>query len=275
MRQFTLINGNGQRYSLNREEHFLNSPKNLGAKFASSYEQFDSDFIRTNRKPRPDDIRGNVIFTQNPYEEYTAFIRFIAVEPLTLEYVTNDTYLVSVDLKEISKTEIEDGYLKCDLRLKRLSRWYRLVTFLNDDGEKNDGKTYDYTYPYRYTEFEPETITIDSDSGYDSPTRIVIHGPCINPHWTHYLDGQIIEEGRLNATIISGRRLEIDCINIPYSIMELSNDRAISNNMYEYSDFSTERFFHLKYGRNRITVEHEGPNKLTLAVEARIEYETV
>lgn len=274
MRQFTLINGSGHRYSLNEADHFLNSPKYLGAKFSNTYEQFDANFVRTKRISKPDDIRGEIVFTGNQYQKYFEFMKFLAVEPLTLEYVSNATYHVSVDLKSIDKSEIEDGVLNCTLRLKRTSRWYRLETRLNDTPERN-GKTYDYTYDYSYTEYEPETVTIDSDSGYDSPTKITIFGPCVNPTWKHYLNGDIVATGKVTANIINGRRLVIDCTSIPYSIKEVDGYGTVHNDLYGVSDFSTERFFKFDYGQNRITVKHDGSNKLALAVEARIEYETV
>lgn len=275
MRQFYLINGSGNQYSLMDVEHWLYQPGNLGAKFSSKYEQIGGDFIRTNRVSKPDDIKGKLLFTgDDKYDDYFKFQKFIAVEPLTLVYVSNDTYKVSVDLKSIDKGEIEDGILKCDIRLKRLSRWYKEITILNTDIDRT-GKNYDYTYNYTYTEFEKQTATIDSDSGYDSPTKITIFGPAVNPSWKHYLNGDVVETGKVTASIVQGRRIVIDCTKIPYSIKEYDQAGAVKRDLYQNSDFSTARFFNLSYGRNRITVEHEGTNDLGLAVEARVEYETV
>lgn len=275
MRQFYLINGSGNEYSLMDVEHWLYQPSNLGAKFSSKYEQIGGNFIRTNRVTRPDDIKGKILFTgKNKYDDYFEFQRFIAVEPLTLIYVSNDTYKVSVDLKSIDKSEIENGVLSCEIKLKRLSRWYKEITILNDVIDRT-GKNYDYTYDYTYTEFERQTATIDSDSGYESPTKITIFGPAINPTWKHYLNGDVIETGKVTADIREGRRLVIDCTNVPYSIKEIDQAGDVKNDLYQFSDFETARFFELSYGRNRITVEHDGTNDLSFAVEARIEYETV
>lgn len=274
MRQFTIINGNGERYSLNEPSHFLDKPQNLGAKFNSKYQQLDSTFIRTARIARPDDIKGEIVFTGDYYGQYFRFIKSLAVEPLKLEYVSNGTYYADVDLKEIDKSEVSDGMLKCSIKFKRLSRWYRNETHLNDRTVES-GKVYDYTFPYTYTADEPEVVTITSDSGYSSPTKITIFGPCTNPEWTHYLNGNIIETGKVTATVRTGRRLVIDCTKVPYSIKEIGSDGTIYNDLYQYSDFTKERFFHLQYGQNRIVVGHSGSNKLSLAVEAHIEYETV
>ena len=44
---------------------------------------------------------------------------------------------------------------------------------------------------------------------------------------------------------------------------------------YQLCDFTTERFFHLKYGSNRISVSHDGLNTVKMMVEGKISYETV
>lgn len=276
MRQFYLINGNGNRYSLMDTKHWLYEPDNLGAKFNSRYEQIGSDFVRTKRISKPDDPKGKILFTgTDKYQDYSDFIKFIAVEPLTLEYVSNATYRAKVDLKEIEKSEInQDGYLECAISFKRLSRWYKTITILNEN-EGNGGKVYDYEYDYTYMEYEPQQATIQSDSGYDSPIKLTIFGPIVNPTWKHYLNNNAIATGKITANIVAGRRIVIDNTKIPYSITEQDSYGNVINDLYQYSDFTTTRFFNLQFGENRVTVEHEGTNILNMAVEARLEYETV
>ena len=276
MRQFYLINGSGNRYSLMDTTHWLYEPDNLGAKFNNKYEQIGSNFVRKNRISDPNDIKGKILFTgANQYEEYADFIKFLAVEPLTIEYVAEGTYRASVDLKEIEKSEInEDSILECPITLVRLTRWYKTITILNENTGIG-GKVYDFTYDYRYLEYEPQQATFQSDSGYDSPIKLTIFGPVINPTWKHYLNNNVIAEGKLNASVVTGRRIVIDNTTIPYRITEQDNYGTIIRDLYQFSDFSTPRFFNVQYGENRITVEHEGVNVLNMAVEARLEYETV
>ncbi len=275
MRQFYLINGNGARYSLTDVEHWLYKPDNLGAKFSSKYTQLGGNFIRTSRITKPDDIKGTILFTgKNQYDDYTEFVKFLAVEPLTLVYITNDEYRVSVDVKSLDKGEIQNGILKCEIRFKRLSRWYKAVSIINQKPE-GSGKLYNYRYSFKYVEYEPQTVTIESDSGYDCPTRITIFGPATNPNWKQYLNGDVVATGKVNASVREGRRIVIDCMTIPYSIKEFDNANNVKSDLYQYSDFTTQRFINLGFGKNRITVEHDGTNVLDLAVESRIEYETV
>lgn len=279
MRQFYLINGVGKEYSLMEIGHWLYEPKGLGARFASKYEQLDANFLRTSRITKPEDIAGKIIFSGNSnsgiYEKYTEFIKFIAREPLTLRYFSDNEYRVSVDVIEIGKTEIDkNGTLECQVKFKRLSRWYKDV-LIHNEGNVSGGKTYDYTYPYTYIDMEPETIIIESDSGYNSPTELTIYGPCINPTWTQYLNNKVVATGKVNATIIAGHRLVINSILIPYSIKDIDASGNMFANLYSDSDFETKRFLNLGYGKNRIVVDHDGTNTLKIAMEGRIEYETV
>lgn len=275
MREFYIINGKGNQYSLMDRGHWLYQPKNLGAKFSSKYEQIDSVFLRTQRIARPDDIKGKVLFTgEDKYDDYFDFVKFLSVEPLTLVYVSNDTYKVNVDLKSIDKSEIQNGILQCDIALKRTSRWYKQITINNTNADKA-GKTYEHTYDYQYFEFEPQVAIINSDSGYESPTKITIFGPCVNPRWKQYLNGDVYAEGAITANIREGRRVVIDCTKLPYSIKEYDGSGEMKNDLYQFSDFNTSRFITLGYGKNRIAVEHEGTNTLDITVEARLEYETV
>lgn len=270
-----MINGKGTQYDLMDVEHWLYKPQNLGAKFNSKYAQIDADFVRTSRIPKPDDIRGRVLFTGNDkYGDYSDFVRFLAAEPLTLVYITNNTYKVSVDVKSLDKSEIEDGILECDIRFKRLGRWYKEVFVKNMDSAST-GKTYSHGFPYSYSEYDAETVTINSDSGYDSTSKLIIYGPCENPRWQQYLNGDVILTGACNCTIREGRKFVVDCTSYPFSIHEEDNKGNITANLYGTSDFDTKRFVFLGFGKNRINVEHDGTNVLKMSVEARLEYETV
>lgn len=278
MREFYLVNGKGNQYSLMDLSHWLWKPDNLGAKFGSKYEQYDSTFVRTQRIAKPDDIKGTILFTgQDKYGEYAKFVRFLASEPLTLVYKSDGEYKCNVDIKSIDKSEIDakTSTLQCSIKFKRLSRWYKHVVLDNTGDEARTGKKYDYQYDYTYSEYESQTATIQSDSGYDSPVKITILGPAENPRWSHYVDNKLVGTGSVTANIRDGRRLVIDCTTIPYSIKEFDNNGNVMNDLYQFSDFETQRFFQLQYGKNRIYVEHNGTNFLKLKVEARIEYETI
>ncbi|GFI45643.1 hypothetical protein IMSAGC019_00955 [Lachnospiraceae bacterium] len=116
---------------------------------------------------------------------------------------------------------------------------------------------------------------IDSDSHGDSPCKVTVYGPCTNPVWKHYVNNVLYETGRYEGNIPDGHKLVIDTTQIPYSITERGVSDEVVADRYQMCDFTTERFFHLQYGSNRISVVHEGLNVLNVMVEGRISYETV
>ncbi len=119
------------------------------------------------------------------------------------------------------------------------------------------------------------TLMIDSDSHGDSPCKVTVYGPCTNPVWKHYVNNVLYETGRYEGSIPDGHKLVIDTTQIPYSITERGVSDEVVADRYQMCDFTTERFFHLQYGSNRISVVHEGLNILNVMVEGRISYETV
>ena len=135
--------------------------------------------------------------------------------------------------------------------------------------------TEDVEIPFTAKEVSDNTLVIESNSYEDSPCRISMFGPCINPVWKHYVNNVLYATGRYEGTIPSDNRLVIDATEIPYSITERGASGAIVADRYQQCDFNTERFFHLQHGSNRISVSHEGLNAVPMIVEGKISYETV
>ena len=278
MRQFYLRNGNGAEYSLMDVKHWLNSPKGLGLKFKNKYSQVGSNFIRTKVISNPKNPTGTVIFTgDNVYDKYQEFMFFTQIEPLVFVYNPNGTeYIANVSLEEIKKEEIDykTSTLQVELSFKRLTRWRRVVLQRNDAIVRR-GKVYTFQYPYQYGKDVANNVTIESDTAFESPCKITIIGTCENPVWRLYVNGVLKHEGTVNVSVTSGQRIVIDTTKTPYSIKKYDSSNNLIADLYQLSDFSTERFFFLEKGTNRISIGHDGTNALELAVEAHLEYETV
>ena len=278
MRQFYLRNGNGAEYSLMDVEHWLNSPKGLGLKYKDKYSQVGTNFIRTKKVTNPKDVQGTLIFTGDKlYDKYQEFMLFTQIEPLIFVYNPNGTeYIANVSLEEIKKEEIDykTSTLQVDLSFKRLTRWRRVVLQRND-ATVNRGKVYTFQYPYQYGKDVANNVTIESDTAFESPCKITIIGSCENPVWRLYVNGVLKHEGTVNVSVTAGQRIVIDTTKTPYSIKKYDASNNLIADLYQLSDFSTERFFFLEKGTNRISIGHDGVNALELAVEAYLEYETV
>lgn len=277
MRQFYLKNGNGAVYSFMDKAHWLYEPKGLGLNLGDKYSQVGSNFIRTKPLTKPKEIEGTLVFTgENQYQDYHDFMSFAQIEPLVFIYNPYGTeFQVNVSLESIKKEEIDykTGFLMVELEFKRLTRWRRVIIQRNDG--LTEGKIYTYTYPYKYGSDVAQNVTIESDTAMESPCKITIIGTCENPVWRLYVNNELKLTGKLNASIASGQRVVIDTTQIPYSIKKYDNSNHFLADLYQDSDFSTDRFFFLEKGINRISIGHDGASTLELAVEAHLEYETV
>ena len=100
-------------------------------------------------------------------------------------------------------------------------------------------------------------------------------GPCTNPTWRHYVDGVLKESGKVIAEILPNHRLVIDTTVIPYSMKVYDSQNQAVTDLYQSSDFETQRFVSLDYGENIITVSAEDVTVIGIGVEAEIEYATV
>ena len=74
---------------------------------------------------------------------------------------------------------------------------------------------------------------------------------------------------------MADHKLVIDTTQIPYSITERGAMDELVADRYQFCDFTTERFIHLGYGSNRISITHDGLNEVKVLAEGRISYETV
>lgn len=277
MRKFKLINTEGSSFDLNSRTAFFHSVEGFGYKDNTQYEQIGTDFFALEEIFSQGQMKGKILFAgKSPYETYRKFTRFVRAVPLTLMYEMEETFRVPVRLVEIGKAELENGgqSLNCDVVFLAAGLFYRTVQKYAETIAVG-GKVYPYEYTYSYTDESKNTILIDSDSYEDSPCRITIFGPAENPVWKHYVNNELYETGRYEGIISGDHKLVIDSTSVPYSITERGVSDEVVADRYQVCDFTTERFFHLQHGTNRISVTHDGLNMLDVLVEGKISYETV
>ena len=113
----------------------------------------------------------------------------------------------------------------------------------------------------------------------NGPSRLVINGPMVNPLWTHYVDGVAVSTGRVDDTIPAGMQLVVDNISIPGRIYKQTISGSGIVDIYDKSDFSTERFVSIRPGRNKIIVRDQSDNygtpKVGIEWEGHVQYESV
>lgn len=279
MRKFILTNAIGESWDLqDKDRVFFAEPGGLGWSDATEYVRAGNNYTPLEQVWEQKQIEGTLFFLKDPYPTYFAFCRFAARTPLTLTYTTNNgnTYKVKCRLSNIEKNELtEFRCLECSVTFSAMGLFYKVASVYNAGESTGGGKVYDYEYDYTYSDWVAESVMISSDSMEDSPCKIMIYGPCENPIWRHYVDGQLVGMGSMTGEVPQDRILVIDSTTIPYSITEQDYLGNLTADRYQACDFGTERFIFLKNGNNTIAVSHTDVTVCPLKVEANISYASV
>lgn len=273
IREFSLKNAIGNTWNLNDLASFFTEPDGLGFEYDVDYQQIGNIFIKLQDDMKQKEPSGQIKFST--YEKYREFCLFIQHKPLVMEYTTpSGNFFMDVSIDKLEKSELETGGLFCDIKLLGLSTFYKIVRAEND-GSMVAGKIYPYSYNYRYSDYSQGAVEFDCDSVLESAVKLTILGPCTNPSWTNYLNGVVASVGKVNCTIKDGNRLIVDNTKIPFEIAEYDSTGTFVQNLYQNSDFSTDRFVTLGFGSNKISFAHEGENAISLIAEGKIIYESV
>ena len=274
MREFILINANGEEMDMMERRHFLHSIKGLGSEKNNTYEQVGDMFYRIKEVSRQKQMSGKIFFES--YDAFNDFALFIQAAPLTMKYSAEDagTFYIDVDVKKLDKTAKEATGLNCDVTFNNIGPYYRLHDCINEHSE-DKGKKYPFTYAYIYTDFGYGEVVIESDSEKEGACELTIIGPALNPSWIHTVNSVEETQGRVNVELRAGEKLVVDNTKIPYSIKRKDAMNKELANEYQNSDFSTTRFIYLKKGVNRIRVTHEGTGELKIRLRGRVTYDAV
>ena len=277
MRTFKLFDNDGNSYDVTtKNDLFFYGIDGLGFEETTEFQRIEDRYALLNKYTAQGKIKGTIRFWQpNAEQKYFEFAQFCQNSPIRMEY--NPKYGVFSRSGIISKIERTDGTgnsLEITVTFTAQTPWYKTITQYND-GVITGGKVYDYEYDYTYSNAVINSVTIDSDSYQSSPVKVIIFGPAVNPTWRHYLNNVLQTSGKVNGSVLANHKLVIDTTSIPYSIKQYDMLGNLISDMYQQSDFATERFVRFGRGRNTVTVTAENTTNLNVGVEAQIEYATV
>ena len=277
MRTFRLFDNDGNRYNITSKDHaFFYGIDGLGYAQETQFQRIEDRYALLDKHIAQNKIVGTIRFWQPGAElQYFNFAQFCQNGPIRMDYNPGyGTYSRNGIITKIEKSDGNEESLTVKIEFSAQTPWYKNVSRYND-GSITGGKVYNYTYDYTYLQSAKNTITIDSDSHQSSPVRLVVLGPAVNPSWRHYLNNVLVTSGKVNGTVLTNNRLIIDTTSIPYSIKQVNALGELVSDMYQQSDFSTNRFVRLGYGRNTVTFSADNTNTLTVGMEAQIEYATL
>lgn len=277
MRTFRLYDNDGNRYNLTSRDHlFFYAIDGLGFEQSAEFQRIEDRFALLESHIEQATIEGTIKFWQPEAElQYFNFAQFCQNQPIMMDYNNNyGTYSRRGIITKIERGDGDGNELLIKIQFKAQTPWYKEIIEYNP-GTESGGKVYNYSYDYTYLKGGKNTITIDSDSYQSSPVKLVVIGPAINPSWRHYLNGELMTEGKINGIIGPDNRLIVDTTTIPYRIIQVDALGQLVSDLYQQSDFSTYRFVRFGHGRNTVTFSADESNILNVGVEAQIEYATI
>lgn len=259
VRQFKLINGNGAEYGLNRPgKAYLYDPKGLGWGYETEYVDVGEAYIPLDSKYTHPAPSGWILF--GGYADYNEFLEFIQVGGLRLGYMPLSTWQYLDVSIVIDKTEIDHSTrrLHCDVSFSGLSHWYKSLVTYRAGSESVEYSAKRYTYAYSddtpdgsYGYVYPVTAGRAEISNGSLPSfcKITIMGPAENPAWSLYDSSDTqIASGAIGYTVPSGRKLVVNSRPAEMEIAEYTTENVRTQSLYNYSDFSTERFIQIPPG---------------------------
>ena len=277
MRTFRLYDNDGNRYNLTSRDHlFFYAIDGLGFEQSAEFQRIEDRFALLESHIEQATIEGTIKFWQPEAElQYFNFAQFCQNQPIMMDYNNNyGTYSRRGIITKIERGDGDGNELLIKIQFKAQTPWFKEIIEYNP-GTESGGKVYNYSYDYTYLKGGKNTITIDSDSFQSSPVKLVVIGPAINPSWRHYLNGELVTEGKINGIICPDNRLIVDTTTIPYRIIQVDALGQLVSDLYQQSDFSTYRFVRFGHGRNTVTFSADESNILNVGVEAQIEYATI
>lgn len=275
-RQFKLINSVGAEYDLCHLDHALYSPDGLG--FSKSYDsvQVGAAFALAEERLNQQTITGEMVF--KGYENYSEFRDFISDGKLTLAYQprNDDTwYYRSCWVKELKKGDISPTTrrLHCPVDFLCFSQWYESAIAERTVDQISENSVFPLTFPFIFTDVNINEIKIVNPKASPAPCKIIISGPVSNPRWTLISGGKSIATGAVQITLLAGELLIVDANIETMGIIKVSGDTE--TNVYQYSDFSTERFIYAPSGESKLVFAHSTSAALGVIVEVRKVSDTV
>lgn len=254
MRNFKLINSQGSEFDLMSKTAFFNVPSGLGFEITVDVAQIGYEFLDLKETLSQKAVTGEMVFAS--YSRYQDFAKFVTGEKLKLAYQPEDTwYYLDVVCGSLSKSEILMNHrLICGVTFVALSTWYEADEVIQSVVGGGNAKIYSYTYNYQYARTDLIACAVENVQAV-SPCRLNIYGPAENPTWSVNQGSKRVSTGRVNITLTGAQKLVVDsrADTMEIAIYTASTDEFIED-VYNKSDFTTERFVYLPVGNSAVTM---------------------
>ena len=267
MRIFYLVDEIGATFTFNHlTKALFTEVEGVGIERDNTYVNFDGTYKLVKRENPMGTISGKIIFL-NGYAGYTEFLNFLknCSGSLRLFYKADNLKYAYVELKSITKTELESGVLQCSTTFDKLSMWLCRTTNTIKVEENNLDKVYPYTYPYTYSKSFVGTMTFTNHSSHKAPIRLEITGKTENPIVEIYQKEKLISKMRLIVrTTNASDKIVVDAMPTEQEMSLTVGTKT--TNIYTNQDFNFDNFLYLPVGSYTIRFEPGVTEKTTCKV---------
>ena len=175
-----------------------------------------------------------------------------------------------VNVKSSSKTQLEQGVLKTQVKIDCLSLWLVNKSAHIDVTDTGGGKVYSYDYPYVYAISFNGKVTVYNDSPRDVPLLIRLYGNCYNPRVIIRQNGVDVQTFRLLVDERDEPLIEISSDPVNQYIKLIYGGEEID--YYDKQDFSCDNFLFLPPGESEIFFDPGVREEATCEIAYKEEY---
>ena len=222
----------------------------LGFEFDINYEEIDSNYIETKRTIPQRTISLTLDFFDG-YQGFTRWRNYITKsKELRLFYSCDGVKYCYVTIQSSSKTELESGVLKTQVKIDCLSLWLVNKSYSFDVTNPGGGKVYTYVYPYTYAISFNGRITVVNESSRRVPLLVRMIGNLYYPRVIVRQIGQDIMTLRMLIDERESPTIEVNADPTNQYIKRIIGvDEA---DLYNAQDFSCDNFLFLPPGQCEI-----------------------
>lgn len=208
VREFRLLNEKGQEYSLMDIINYalLTDPEGLGYSYSTEYEQLENTFIEKVRKIEQGQIAGTINFLT--YDNYKNFVDFVErAQTLRFAYKIpfkneKKEFLKDVNIQSLSKSEKKTaGAISENIIFDCLGLWYEEDKKIYSIEPQKDEIRWDYKWDSRFADYDTRKLQYINQGHIEAPIIISIDGHIINPVLSLYVEGELIQQVKINVEI--------------------------------------------------------------------------
>lgn len=279
--EFYLINEKGQEFSFMDEANYclLTGIDGLGYSYNTTYEQLGDYFIPNLRKLEQGTINCELKFKN--YDNFQNFINFIeSAEKLRFLYKIpflnkeKKEYFKDIEIRSVSKGRIveDDRVLIENVSIECLSLWYEQNETVYDISKKDREMRWNFRWNSRFTSYNNRTVVFDNKGHTEAPFLIEADGYLLNPTVSIFVDGEKVNELKINIAIEKYEKLLFSTKDTDLFIIKQKAD-GTKENLFDLLDINNSNFFKIPKGVSefRITADNEVSSaKLTIFVKYKV-----